>query len=112
MKKVVLIVVSVVLLVCTISITSLYFLVNNALNVEKNSMEIPVFEEYEIPSYKAKIFGKNIKVKIKDNINKDKIGDYKITYEISYIFKAKKGDFFQSKSLHFGGALIRVKYHI
>lgn len=90
MKKVVLIVVGIILLLCAISVTSLYFLVNSALKVEENNMEIPVFEEYEIPSYKTKIFGKNIKVKIKDNINKDKIGNYKITYELNFIFNTKK----------------------
>ena len=90
MNKKVIIVVSIIISIIVICITGFYFLISNALKVDKTNMEILVFEDYEIPKYQAKIFNKDIEVKVSDDVNKDKIGNYKITYEINYLFKNKK----------------------
>lgn len=43
---------------------------------------------YKEPGYKAKVLGKDItqKIDIKGNVNNKKIGEYKITYSIKYLF--------------------------
>ena len=90
MNKKVIVVVSIIMSIIVICITGFYFFISNALKVDKTNMEILVFEDYEIPKYQAKIFNKDIKVKVSDGVNRDKIGDYKITYEINFLFKNKK----------------------
>jgi len=90
MNKKVIVVVGIIISIIVICITVFYFFINNALKVDKTNMEILVFEDYEIPKYQAKIFNKDIKVKVNDGVNKDKIGNYKITYEVHYLFKNKK----------------------
>ena len=90
MNKKVIVVVSIIMSIIVICITGFYFFISNALKVDKTNMEILVFEDYEIPKYQAKIFNKDIKVKVTDGVNRDKIGDYKITYEINFLFKNKK----------------------
>ena len=90
MNKKVIVVVSIIMSIIVICITGFYFFISNVLKVDKTNMEILVFEDYEIPKYQAKIFNKDIKVKVNDGVNKDKIGNYKITYEVNYLFKNKK----------------------
>lgn len=90
MNKKVIIVVSIIMSIIVICITGFYFLISNALKVDKTNMEILVFEDYELPKYQAKIFNKDIKVKVNDGVNRDKIGNYKITYEVNFLFKNKK----------------------
>ena len=90
MNKKVIIVVSIIISSIVICITGFYFLISNALKVDKTNMEILVFEDYEIPKYQAKIFNKDIEVKVNDEVNKNKVGNYKITYEVNFLFKNKK----------------------
>ena len=56
-------------------------------------IDIEVNTEYKEPGYKSYVINKDItdKVKVKSNLNTDKVGNYTITYEIKYlIFNVKK----------------------
>ena len=65
------------------------------INISKEFEQIDLFSEYRIPNYNAEfcIINKckdiTNRVKIKNNVNTNKTGKYKIQYKVKYLFKTK-----------------------
>lgn len=87
-KKIVLIIL--IIIIVLILLSSLFCLLNIPKITLKDKQEIELIypEKYKEPGYKAKTVIKNLtkKVKINGKVNNNKIGTYKITYQIKNLF--------------------------
>lgn len=81
-------------IITTIIILILIFIYDNPLislrlNGSKK-IELSYKESYKELGAKSSIFNKPLKVKINSNVINNKVGKYKINYEVNYLFTKKK----------------------
>ena len=82
-KEVKIIIISVITLLL---ITMLTIIFKNPIKLNKGNVTIEYKEKYKEPGFSAKKLGKDLKskVKVSDNINNKKLGNYKVTYKLNY----------------------------
>lgn len=83
MKKEKIIIISIITLLL---ITMIAIIFKNPIKLKKGNITIEYKEKYKEPGYTAKKLGKDLKskVKVSNNINNKKLGNYKVTYKLKY----------------------------
>ena len=93
-KNKITLIISLIVLCIIIVISAFYFIVFSSLKLVGNSnVNINYGEKYKEEGATFKIFGTDLNknINIKDNINNKKLGKYKVTYSVKYLFfHAKK----------------------